>query len=177
MFPAHTPGFSNLSGAPRLVLSEGAYRTMRIRLIQYFERRRCPQAEDLADESVMRLLAWVARHGTPSDVVKLVFGIARNVLAENSRAARFVPLDHDAARTPASPLFKVAFPAAGPVHVLNTLQAADRELLEEYFLDAESSETLAARYGLSPGGVRSRVARLKKRLAVSLHGEMSSLMA
>lgn len=144
-----------------------SYAHLRRKLITYFEGRRCWNADDLADESVARLIAYAADPDRPFDgnVNALAFGIARIVLKEWFRkSANFLGSgDSGELDSLPSPGFS---PESGvdASRALGILAPAERELLEQYYVDGSSAARLSLRWGLSPAGVRSKVFRLRVRL-------------
>lgn len=144
--------------------SNEEYRQLRLKLILFYERRNCPCPEDLADECMARVFIYVKAHGLPTGLAKLTFGFATNVhfewLRERSRTASMDPDLPDVER---------AGPSAEESRVLAEKSVAqldpeDRELMEQYYLDKRTAESLAAEWGLSPEGIRSRIFRKRRRL-------------
>lgn len=140
------------------------YHNLRLKLIVYFERRRCTCPEDLADECLNRVYLdeRSREHGTNID--RFAFGFAANIYLEWTRdAARFTLVSGD------FPEVNVWGASADRRRLLAEMSVAqldrqDRELMEQYFLDGRTADSLAAEWGLSPAGVRSRVFRKRKRL-------------
>ncbi len=142
------------------------YRRLRMKLVVYFEGRRCWHAEDLADESIARLLSYVARAGFDGNADPLAFGIARNVLKEWLRKSGAYDETGDLDTLAAAPFpHPGAESRARAAAALAKLQPGDRELLEEYYVDGSTAEQLATRWSLSPAGIRTRIFRLRARLA------------
>ncbi len=145
--------------------SDEEYRQLRLKLILYFERRSCSCPEDLADESMTRVLTYIKAHGLPTGLAKFTFGFAANVHFEWLRErSRTTSMDPDL------PVGDSAGPSAEESRKLAEKSVAqldpeDRELMEQYYLDKRTAESLAEEWGLSPEGIRSRIFR-KKRLLV-----------
>lgn len=154
--------------------SDEHYLKLRMKLIFYFERRRCRCPEDLADDCLNRVFVYTRKRGQPTSLDKLVFGFAPKVYFEFLRASgRVTDLAEDLPDRPmpnpsAEESRRVAEIAIGQ------LDPADRELMEQYYMDGKTAEALSAGSGLSPEGVRSRVFRKKRGLLRFFFGEKTS---
>jgi RNA polymerase sigma factor (sigma-70 family) len=140
------------------------YQRLRLKLILYFERRRCARPEDLADECLNRVFLDVKEHGQPTSLDKFCFGFAAKIFFESLRdSSRFT------SATPDMPDRTTPSPAAERSRELaelsiGQLDPADRELMEQYYLDRRTAESLAEEWRLSPEGVRSRIFRKRRKL-------------
>lgn len=140
------------------------YRRLRLKLILYFERRRCACPEDLADECLNRVFLHVKSQGQPTSLDRFTFGFASKVHLEWLRdSSRFTSAAEDL------PDPQVPRPSAERSRLLAEasvaqLEPEDRELMEQYYLDGRTADSLAREWGLSPEGVRSRVFRKRRRL-------------
>ena len=127
------------------------YKQLRRKLVVYFERRGCKCPEDWADECLNRVFLHTREHGQPTDLDRFTFGFASRAyhewLRDSSRFTsvsadlpdRTTQLSSDSARS----LAKAA---------IEQLDADDRELMEQYYLDRRTADSLAAEWGLSPRG-------------------------
>ncbi len=146
--------------------SNEQYRQLRLKLILYFERRNCACPEDLADDCVNRVFLHVREHGLPTSLERFTFGFASNIFLEWLRASsRFTPANVDLL----VPDHAIVRPSAQRSRLLaeisiGLLDPAERELMEQYYLDGRTAHSLAAEWGLSPEGVRSRIFRSRRRL-------------
>jgi DNA-directed RNA polymerase specialized sigma24 family protein len=145
------------------------YRRLRTKLMLYFERRNCWTADDLADECLTRLVGYISPSGKSSifdgNINALAFGIARKVLMEWFRKGGSLTETGDQETIDAaSAPYRDPESGATARRVLEKLKPADRELLEEYFVDGSTAPELAVRWGLSPAGLRTRVFRLRAQL-------------
>ncbi len=153
---------TNESAAP--FESNEHYRQLRLKLVLYFERRECGCPQDLADECLNRVFLHVREHGQPTNLDRFTFGFASKVYLEWLRdSSRFTPVMADL------PDRGVAPPPAETARLLaeisvRQLNPLDRELMEQYYLDGRTADSLAAEWGLSPEGVRSRVFRKRRKL-------------
>jgi RNA polymerase sigma-70 factor (ECF subfamily) len=140
------------------------YSRLRLKLTMYFERRRCTDAAGLADECIGRLVEACAKRGAPDSLDAFAFGIARNLSFEWARQSSRVG-DGVIEDEPAAAISPIAERARTDAReVVEQLASADRELLEEYFLDGATAVTLGKRIGVSAVAVRIRIHRLRKRL-------------
>jgi DNA-directed RNA polymerase specialized sigma24 family protein len=141
------------------------YLTLREKLIVFFERRLCPDAADLADDTLARLVGDVERNGFPNSLEARVRAIAKNVYREWARRIqRFDPLP---------PVLSVpghGGKAEDAREALAALPPHERVLLEEYYLQRKEREQMARRLGVSAQSLRVRVFRAKKRLQALLWG-------
>lgn len=154
---------------PSWPLSADSYTRLRLKLIFYFEGRGCPCADDLADETVRRLLMSLG-HKNPDNLNAWAYGIARRVLLEWVRKeGKFTSLEGTdfAVHTDAA-----AEDSRRRAHeALLALEPCERELLEEYYLENEDAATLGKKWKLSAAGLRTKIHRLKRRLAALLESE------
>lgn len=160
----------NTSHAP--FESEEHYSLLRLKLVLFFERRRCHPAEDPADDCISRLLKVTNRPGARDEIDKLAFGIAKNVYLEwVRRSAKYSasPVKDQVDRsTLPSDASRIAAQEA-----VAMLDPTDRELMERYYLDECTSDRLAVETGLSAKGLRSRIFRKKRLLLKIFQARMS----
>jgi len=152
----------------RREVSEDAWTQARTTLVFYFSHHGGASPEDLAQETLKRLVAWLNAGNQidgDSGFLKLCFGFARNVLRE-ARDSRIRPTE------------SLEFDLAAPVNktmglnsndsavfvkeMLSLLSPPDRELV----LAAElmSPLQLAERFSDSVGNINVRVFRARERL-------------
>jgi RNA polymerase sigma factor (sigma-70 family) len=142
------------------------YQKLRLKLVLYFERRNCGCPEDLADDCLNRVFLHVRKHGPPTSLERFTFGFASKVFFEWLRdSSRFTPANEDSF----VPDPGISGPSAQRSRSLaetsiGQLDPAERELMEQYYLDGRTADSLATEWGLSPEGVRSRVFRNRRRL-------------
>jgi RNA polymerase sigma factor (sigma-70 family) len=145
--------------------SETHYRALRTKLVTFFNYRRCSDPEDLADETVTRIVTSYSRGTTPTDVNRWGYGIARRVYLEWLRdpQRQSEPLngaEEDAPLSPNAEKFRMVAQV-----LIGSLDSQNRDLLEERYIDDVGYETLARRRGISAGGMRARVCRLRRDLS------------
>jgi DNA-directed RNA polymerase specialized sigma24 family protein len=159
------------------------YRRLREKLITYFSRRGRSDAEDLADETIMRGWKRLAEGATlTAPLGAFLYGIARNVLREKiGEENRLDQLDE---QTP-TPLSR-ANPFADLWQkevdqcVGQCWQALKQEERETYINFHKKRDTAAERdrereefarqLGLSPNGLRNRVFWIRKKLIECARG-------
>src|SRR5215217_6613207 len=74
------------------------YETIRLRLIKIFTSRGCPEAEELADETINRVaskLSEIINKWDGGDPARYFFKVAQYVLAERWKESRQKNLNHD----------------------------------------------------------------------------------
>lgn len=154
--------------------SEDHYRRLRTKLVAYFDRRGCTASEDLADDTLTRLLSRADALDV-SNPDALAFGFARNVHREWVRkSVRETGMGNDPADdpTPVSRGFRSIAEAC-----VGELNAADRDLLEEYFIEGRTANDLALRLRTTAVAVRGRIFRLRRSLELSIAQMMAAAPA
>ena len=158
------------------------YDRLRHRLVRLFARRGSANPEDLADETIARVLAKVPEIAATyeGDPARYVFGVARNVYLESTRRPTMVPLsdpapsvelDHD-------PIFSEAA-IASLESCLETLGPSERELVLEYHRHGKRARAawrrLAERLGITEATLRLRVHRIRQRLYKCVSSRLADL--
>ena len=145
--------------------SSERYAALRLKLVFYFERRSCNCPEDLADECLYRVFVYQKKQELPTTLERFTFGFALNVyrewLRDSSRFAQSADDVADRVSTPAGDLSRMVAEIS-----VNQMDPLDRELMEQYYVDGRSADSLAAEWGLSAEGIRSRIFR-KRRLLMN----------
>jgi DNA-directed RNA polymerase specialized sigma24 family protein len=154
------------------------YEELRRQLIKFFEWRGSFIADQLADETLNRVMRKIDEgEEIEKNILALCLGIARFVCMEHMRHP-------DNRRVEIEELSALAAP---PVHLegdddlwlvclrecLNSLPEGDRELIIEYYEEdrrakIDSRKALAARLGISPNALFSRAKRIRDRLERSV---------
>jgi DNA-directed RNA polymerase specialized sigma24 family protein len=141
------------------------YRALRTKLVTYFDRRRCPSSDDLADETLGRLIK-IAASREVGNLDATAFAIAKNVFHEWLRqSGRFSPLDDEPGADPPPGSETSRFIAQTVIRELNS---AERDFLEEYFIEGKRAKDLASEMGTTAIAVRGRIFRLRQRLEESV---------
>jgi DNA-directed RNA polymerase specialized sigma24 family protein len=173
-------------------LDEGAdshgekYLEMRRRLTEYFDRKGCTQADDLADETLNRVARRLQEEGalTGTTPPRYCYIVAKFVFFERLHHARRDPvsLDELSAHDQAEALGVGGNPESERTrteaeerrhHCLNRclseLEQPDRELICEYYQGEQSGKiqnrkTMAARLQLSANALAIRACRIRTKL-------------
>ncbi|MCI0485006.1 MAG: hypothetical protein L0229_00120 [Blastocatellia bacterium] len=151
---------------PELPSFEKRYRQLRLKLIKFFTWRRCQDADNLADETISRvvkniLAGEVVRADNP---YSYVYGIAKYVFMEylRDKKKRQEIVDN--------------FPDARPpveedvrdcrLQCLQKLPLDKRQLLEEYYSNESSREELADMHHITLNALRLQIHRIKNDLKI-----------
>jgi RNA polymerase sigma factor (sigma-70 family) len=145
------------------------------RIVSFFAHRRCAEADDLAQETMMRVLKWLNCEGNsiegPDGFVRFVHGCARNVLLEHhrkerERSQRELPMDATEEKLHSTP-------AIDPDNILAMRQALARLPKQDRICvcraEFEAAEKVAEDMGILLRTFRVKVFRARKRLQVLLH--------
>jgi DNA-directed RNA polymerase specialized sigma24 family protein len=160
------------------LLAATSFSCLRDRLRSFFERRGLGCADDLADETIARVVARLAAGETPRRVEDYVLGTARRVALEAARrAARFTPLEDVG---DAGLVFEQCTDDTTPdteddelARCLDLLPDTRRELMLGYYRGAGAERAarrreLAAQLGIGANALRIRVHRLRAELRAGL---------
>ncbi|HKO99580.1 MAG TPA: hypothetical protein VJU86_21555 [Pyrinomonadaceae bacterium] len=145
------------------------YERLRFRLCTFFSQRHCTFADELADETINRVIVKSAEE-TIDNKLAYCYGVARNVYRESLRKERpHVDIDEVtiAAKAPAEP----AFSSECLDKCLERLPPESRTLLLDYFSEAKMAK-IQLHKRISEGlkttqtALRMRVMRTKEKLKV-----------
>lgn len=137
------------------------FQQCRFKLVKFFAWRRCQDPDNLADETIIRLLKNVhdGQEISASSPYSYVYAIANNVFKEYLRAKKkgetFLNINEVQEST---------VPAATDdcnKQCLEQLSHDNRELLARYYLDDEERLDIARELGQSLNALRLKVHRLK----------------
>lgn len=143
------------------------YERLRFRLCTFFAQRRCTFADELADETINRVILKVAEEKIENRIA-YCYGVAKNVYRESLRKER-THLDIDevtvAAKAPPEP----SFSSDCLDQCLNQLSPDNRKLLLEYFSEAKLAkiqlhQRLSTSLQTTQTALRMRVMRTKQKL-------------
>lgn len=143
------------------------YETIRRRLITIFLNRRCPDAEDLADETINRVAKKVGslKDEYVGEPVRYFYGVARRVwleyLRERGRTFPSPPLV--ASRNELEPRLQCLDKC------LDKLEANNRELILRYYQEQKQGKILSHKkigeeLRLKAGALRARTHRIRVKL-------------
>jgi RNA polymerase sigma factor (sigma-70 family) len=164
---ARNPRFDALLNPPE-------FGKLRGRLVRTFARRGCSIPEDLADETISRVLGKLPEiaDSYEGDPLRFIHAVARNVYREYSRRPRTVPLQ-DRDQLPERSRDEVS--SKEEAHeclesCLSKLNAADRRLIREYYrydklAKIDRRKTLAAELGMAMNTLRIKAFRIRQRLS------------
>ncbi len=147
------------------------YESIRLALIKFFDWRGAPFPEELADESLNRVIRKIDEGESPRDVPTYCHGVARLVLLESlrrpdNRRADIEELDQVAAPEPE---IKQDERLARFKRCLRELSAESRQLILQYYQDERRRKinnrlSLAERLGIPLNALRSRAQRIRDKL-------------
>jgi DNA-directed RNA polymerase specialized sigma24 family protein len=160
------------------------YLEMRRRLVDYFDRKHCLRADELADETLNRVARRLEEEGAidTSAPAQYCYIVARFVFFEYLRRGDrgAVPYDETPAAGTTSPALQVVDEGesesdAGATrfkcleHCLDKLPAPDRSLILAYYsgersLKIEQRRELAERFGLTANALSIRACRIRSKL-------------
>lgn len=148
-----------------------SYESIRLALIKFFDWRGALFPEELADESLNRVIRKIAEGDTPRDVPTYCHGVARIVLLESlkrpeSRRADIEELGQVAA---SEPEFEPDERLARFERCLRELSAESRQLILQYYQDERRLKinnrlSLAEKLGIPLNALRSRAQRIRDKL-------------
>jgi len=152
--------------------TEEAYRHLRRTLIQFFSWRGAADPNELADETIFRIMVNVNAGEEIRDLAAYAYTVARNVLSENLRHERL------ANTAPFAPEISSTGPDAQlALHCLERclgdLTASERKLLRAYYhgetgVKITNRRKIAEKLKIDPGALALRVFRVRKKLAACL---------
>ena len=162
------------SNTDRLELHEPAeleaiFSKVRAKLLVFFKGRGCDaEAEDLADEVIVRAISRIASRSEMEDPFYLCLAIANNVMLEHMREKTTLAAHVDQSTSgPAS--VSISSEEDRLTAALNALSAEDRQLILWYYgEDREERFQLAEKLGVSQNALRVRVHRIRARLLALL---------
>jgi len=154
--------------APEAESAGEEYERLRFRLCTFFSQRRCRFPEELADETINRVIVKVGEEDVRNKLA-YCYGVAKNVYRESLRKERnHVNVDevHVAARAQEEPDFS----AECLDRCLAKLPDESRSLILEYFSEVrmakiELHRCIAESFKVTQTALRMRVMRIKQKLA------------
>lgn len=155
--------------APEAESAGEEYERLRFRLCTFFSQRRCRFPEELADETINRVILKVGEVHIENKLAYF-YGVAKNVYRESLRNEHSsVNIDevHVAAHEPAEPDFS----AECLDRCLAELSPESRNLILEYFSEVrlakiELHRRISESFQLTQTALRMRVMRIKQKLKI-----------
>jgi DNA-directed RNA polymerase specialized sigma24 family protein len=159
------------------------YETIRLRLIKIFTCRGCSEAEEIADETINRVVARVSEvaSGYHGDPATYFYGVAQKVHLEYIRKSRTryadVPVDSPIRQ----PVVRMELldedtePSYECLeHCLEHLPSTNRKLVLEYYQQDRKAKIdhrklLAAEMGIAVNALRIRAHRIRRALEQCVH--------
>lgn len=146
---------------------------MRFRLITFFGHRNCRFAEDLADETINRVILKIGEEEVQSKTA-FVHGFAKNVYLESLRKEKN-HLNIDETAVAAKPQFEkeTDFPGVCLDKCLRELPDENRSLILDYFSEDKQAKIdlhkeIAAKFETTQTALRMRIVRIKQKLKACL---------
>ncbi|HYN86222.1 MAG TPA: hypothetical protein VER32_13325 [Pyrinomonadaceae bacterium] len=146
------------------------YERLRFRLRTFFAQRRCRFPEELADETINRVMLKISEERVENRLA-YCYGVARNVYRESLRKERH-HLDVDEVTVAAAaPEEDEGLPGECLDKCLGELPQESRDLVLEYFSEVkvakiELHRRLSERLATTQTALRMRVMRVKQRLKI-----------
>jgi DNA-directed RNA polymerase specialized sigma24 family protein len=156
-----------LNPDPELVGEE--YERLRFRLCIFFSHRGSNFADELADETINRVILKSSEHQIENKIAYF-YGVAKNVYLESLRKERpYVDLEEVAVAAPAPE--EQSFSGECLDKCLDKLPPESRELLLDYFSEAKQAKIklhqhISASLQLTQTALRMRVMRTKQKLKI-----------
>lgn len=149
------------------------YERIRHRLIKIFHGRGCPNAEDLADETINRVAGKIKELKEPyqGDPALYFYGIAQKVCLEAVRKKPKTETNPNPSYTPELNEFSDEYFLQRNClnRCLVKLSHEERQIVTQYYASEERTNIdhrhhLAERFGLTPNNLRVRAFRIRQRL-------------
>jgi DNA-directed RNA polymerase specialized sigma24 family protein len=145
------------------------YERLRFRLCTFFAQRRCAFPEELADETINRVIFKVGEEEIENKLA-YCYGVARNVYRESLRKERR-RLDVDEVRLAAPPPAEPSVSGECLDKCLAELPPESRSLIIDYFSEAKQAKIelhrrIAEGMETTQTALRMRVMRIKQKLKV-----------
>jgi DNA-directed RNA polymerase specialized sigma24 family protein len=152
------------------------YERLRFRLCTFFSQRHCIFADELADETINRVILKSAEEKIENKIA-YCYGVARNVYRESLRKER-VHIDIDEVTIAAKSPEEQSFSSECLDQCLEKLSPASRDLLLDYFSEArlakiELHRRISESLKMTQTALRMRVMRTKQKLKICVQECMS----
>lgn len=148
---------------PTLPTSEARYKQLRLKMIKYFDWKRCEDAEGLADETIVRTAKslMAGKEILADNPYFYIYAVAKNIYKEYVRKQIKREKLLDDLLDP-TPLAETSQDCSG--ECLQKLSPDKLNLLRQYYLNIKDREALAQELNISLNALRLQVHRLKKEL-------------
>ncbi len=161
---------------PDLDAAGEEYERLRFRLCTFFSQRQCRFADELADETINRVIVKSSEEQIENKIA-YCYGVARNVYRESLRKERS-HLDIDEVTIAAKAPEEQSFSSECLDECLEKLPPDNRTLLLEYFSEAklakiELHRRISESLEMTQTALRMRVMRTKQKLKICVQECMS----
>jgi DNA-directed RNA polymerase specialized sigma24 family protein len=145
------------------------YERLRFRLCTFFSQRRCAFADEMADETINRVILKSSEEKIENKLA-YCYGVAKNVFRESLRKER-THLDIDEVSIAAKEPEEQSFSSECLDKCLEKLSPESRSLLLEYFSEARQAKIelhrrISQNLAMTQTALRMRVMRTKQKLKV-----------
>jgi RNA polymerase sigma factor (sigma-70 family) len=152
------------------------YERLRFRLCTFFSQRQCSFADDLADETINRVILKASEEKIESKIA-YCYGVAKNVYREALRKQR-PQVDIDEVQIAANAPEEQSFPRECLDRCLQELSPESRNLLLDYFSESklakiELHQRISQSLKMTQTALRMRVMRAKQKLKICIEQCMS----
>ena len=146
------------------------YERLRFRLFTFFSQRRCRFPEDLADETINRVILKVGEENIENKLAYF-YGVAKNVYRESLRKERPTVDINEVSLAAQPPPPEPDCSAECLERCLAELPPESRDLILEYFSEAklakiELHRRISESFRVTQTALRMRVMRIKQKLTV-----------
>jgi DNA-directed RNA polymerase specialized sigma24 family protein len=143
------------------------YERLRLRLFNFFSQRNCGFVDELADETINRVMAKVSEERIESKIA-YCYGVAKNIYRETLRKQRS-HVDIDDVTIAAAEPYEPSIPSECLDKCLEELPFDCRKLLLDYFSGSPQEKIalhlqIATRMKMTQTALRMRVYRCKEKL-------------
>ena len=152
------------------------YERLRFRLLTFFSQRKCHFPDELADETINRVIHKINEE-TIENKIAYFYGVAKNVFLESLRKEKN-HLDVEEIKIAAKPLHEKSFSEECLEKCLKELSNENRNLVLDYFSESKSAKIefhkkLSESLKMSQTALRMRVMRIKQKLKICVEECMS----
>lgn len=153
-----------------------AYERLRFRLYTFFSQRRCRFPDELADETINRVMLKISEEKIENKLA-YCYGVARNVYRESLRKERD-HLDIDEVTIASNAPAEQSFPSECLDKCLAELSPESRNLILDYFSEVklakiELHRRISEKLEMTQTALRMRVMRIKQKLKICVQECMS----
>lgn len=162
--------------SPDASIAGEEYERLRFRLSTFFSQRRCGDSDDLADESINRVILKSSDENIENKLA-YCYGIARNVFRESLRKER-PHVDIDEVTVAAKAPEEQSFSRECLDKCLAELSPENRNLILDYFSEARQTKIdlhrrISESLEMTQTALRMRVMRIKQKLKICVQECMS----